>query len=298
MRWPSKSVAFHLLLAASAVSAFLLPTSWSAWAKRFFQPLALVQAPFAWAARGVAGAHEAAASAPTPAEARALAAENEVLQRQVAQQRLRLEQAEARIAELTRLSLEVLDSRARVVVAPVVGLDSNRRRAALRITLSERQRRLVQRDQWVVASAAPAPDWDPNASVRDLIDREWIVGRISEVQPRVALVQLTTDPAFRAEVRPARVRPDGAWEFAERGGLLVGTGQGTMLISQATDDYFGTGFHIVVVPAGRELAAPLTLGRITGVEPRNDSSQHVDLRVLPWGTVTQLSHVYVLATEP
>ncbi len=299
MRWPSKSTAFRILLALSAVSAFLLPASWSAWARRFFQPLALVQAPFAWAARGVAGARDAGAvPGPTAAEAPALSEENEALQRQVAQQHLRLQQAEARIAELTRLSLEVLESRTRVVIAPVVGLDSDRRRATLLVTLSERQRRLVQKDQWVVASAAPAPDWDPNATMRDLIDREWIIGKISEVQPCVARVQLTTDLAFRAEVRPARVQPDGSWEFAGSGSVLIGAGQGTMLISQATEDYFRNGFHIVVVPAGRELAAPMTLGRITGAEPRNDSPQHVDLRVLPWGSVTQLSHVYVLATEP
>ena len=299
MWWPSKSTAFYVLLTGAAVSAFCLPARWSAWARRFFQPLALAQAPFAWAARGVSNVADAGGGAsPALVEASALVEENEALQRQVAKQRLRLQQAEARVAELTRLNLGVLESRTRVVIAPVVGLDSDRRRATLLVTLSERQRRLVRRDQWVVASAVPVPEWDPNASVQDLIDREWIIGRISEVQLLVARVQLTTDPAFRAEVRAARVRSDGSWEFAGSGSVLVGAGEGTMLISQATEDYFRSGFRIVVVPAGRELAAPMTLGRITGAQARNDSPQHVDLRVAPWGVVAKLSHVYVLGTEP
>jgi cell shape-determining protein MreC len=299
MRLPSKTATFWILLAASGLSAFVAPRAWTTWLRGFFQPLALIQTPVSWVQQGVQVTFEGVGEEPIAQDrARTLVAENEALQRQVAQQHERLAGAEQTIAELTRLDSEVLDSRARVVIAPVVAFDANPRRATLLITLNERQRRLVQKDQWVVAATAPLPEWDPNATVRDLVDREWLVGRISEVQARVARVQLTTDLAFKADVRVARVLPDGAWQVAGERCVASGWEGCELRISQVTEDYFKSGYRIAIVPAGHGLAAAMTVGQITGAVPRDDSPQHFDLRVLPWGTAAQLAHVYVLATEP
>jgi cell shape-determining protein MreC len=299
MRLPSKTAAFWILLAASGLSAFVVPRAWTAWLRGFFQPLALIQTPLSWVPQGVQVTFEGVGEEPLPQNrARALLAENEALQRQVAQQHERLASAEETVAQLTRLKAEALDSQARVVIAPVVAFDANPRRATLLITLNERQRRFVQKDQWVLAATSPLPDWDPNATVRDLVDREWLVGRISEVQPRVARVQLTTDPAFKADVRAARVLPDGTWQVAGERCVASGWEGRELRISQVTEDYFKSGYRIAIVPAGHGLAAPMTVGQIMGAMPRDDSPQHFDLRVLPWGTAAQLAHVYVLASEP
>lgn len=298
MRLPSKSATFWILIAVSAVTAFVLPSSWTTWVRGVFGPLALPQRLVSWGARGSAEAVGSLAS-PTISQdqARELQRENEVLKRQVAQQRMRLGVVEQRLADLTGLSGQLPDSHVRVVIAPIVACDRTASRATLRLTLSERQSRLVRKDQWVVAAEAPRPDWDAQATVRDLLDREWLVGRVSEVHPRVADVQLTTDPRFRTEVRAARVLVDGTWQLAEEGCVLVGVGHGKMRISQSVKDYGKTDFGIVVVPPSRDLAIPLSVGRIESSAPRSDSARHFDLTVTPWERFERLTHVYILAEE-
>lgn len=283
---------------ASAVTAFVLPAAWTTWVRDPFQPLALLQLPVSWAARGTGEALKPATSETiSQKQAQALLKENETLQRQVAQQRLRLSVVEQRLADLTGLSGQLPDSHARIVIAPVVACDLTPNRATLRIMLTERQSGLVRKDQWVVAADAPRPDWDPQATVRDLLDREWLVGRVSEVHPRVADVQLTTDPRFRSEVRAARVLADGTWQVAEEGCVLVGQGRGKMRISQAAQDYFKANYRIVVVPPSRDLPLPLAVGHIEGSTPRSDSAQHFDLAVVPTGAFAGLTHVYIISSE-
>jgi hypothetical protein len=303
MRLPSKTRTFWILMAASAVWAFLLPPRWTAPLRGLLQPLALFQWPATWLARKAHVTVDGLGSGAISAErAKELLAEAERLRLQVAQQRLRLEEVEHRLDEVSGLRDQLPDSHLRIVIAPVVSQDSSPRGQTLLVTLSEHQSRLLAKGkgQWVLA-AGPRGSDDPEATIRDLLDREWVIGRVSEVHTRSARIQLTTDPRFRMLVRAARLRVEGNgrwWELAEQGCVLVGQGGGRMGISQAVENYYRTGYRVVVVPASRDLPSPMALGRIEASSPRDDSPQHFDLSVVPWGRVETLTHVYIVATEP
>jgi cell shape-determining protein MreC len=282
----------------AALSAFVLPRSWTAPGRGLFQPLALLQWPMSWLAGKTGRTVEpAAAEALPPEQARELRAENARLQRQVLQQRLALQQAEGRVEELSGIADQMPDSHVGILIAPVVACDASPRHSTLLIAKGQ-QRRWVQEGEWVVAGGAGAPDWDAEATVRDLLHRGWLIGRVSEVQPRVARVQLATDPRFKTEVWAARMLADGTVQLAGKPCHLQGVGAGRMSITQAVEDYFKTDYRLVVVPTSRDLPVPLTVGRIAGSTPRADSSQHFNLSVLPWGSADKLSHVFVLVTEP
>jgi len=298
MRLPSKTTTFWVLLAASGVSAFLLPASWTTPGRGLFQPLVLLQWPTTWFAHKTAESVEGTTSESLSAEqATALRREVNALQRQVINQRLRLREAERQLEEVTGLAAQMPDSHASIIVAPVVSYDASPRRETLQIALKDAGwRRLRQgREQWVVAAVGPTPDWDKEATLRDLLHRGWLIGRICELHPRVARVQLATDPAFRCAVRAARVLEDGTIQATEEGCMLEGQGSGRLRINQAIEDYYETGWLIVIAPTSRELPVPMTLGRITGSRPRDDSAQHFDLDVVPWGRTEMLTHVYVIA---
>jgi cell shape-determining protein MreC len=295
--WPSKTAAFWILMGVSALGA-LVPREWTAPARGFFQPLALLQWPLSWftgkAREAAGGAVERALPA---SQARELEAELGRLQRQVLNQRLALDAAERRVEELSGLAGQMPDSHAGIIVAPVVSSDADPRHGTLLIARGE-QKVWVREGEWVVAGGAGAPAWDAGAEVHDLLWRGWLIGRVSEVHPHVARVELATDPRFATEVRTARMLADGSVQLAADGCHLRGQGPDHMRITQAVEDYYKTGHRIVVVPAQRDLPVSMTLGRITDCTPRDDSSQHFDLDVVPWGPIEQLTHVYVIVTEP
>ncbi len=298
MRLPSKAASFWILTIASAASAFLLPARWTTPGRGLFQPLGVLQWPALWLSQRVDQSVQATTRpALSDEQLRTLVDEVETLRRQVFQQRLRLESAEARIRELTGLTGQLPDAHMSIVIAPVVACDADRRGATLLITKG-RQPQWLREGQWVVAAAARLPEWDQGATLRDLLDRGWLVGRVVEVRPRLARVQLVSDPRFRCVVRPARVLADGTVQLAPESALLVGRGAGRAAIQQAPRDYYAEGYRLLIVPATRELPVAMTIGRVAGSQPRGDSAQHFDLEVVPWGAAEELTHVYVLATEP
>lgn len=298
MKPPTKVTTFWILIAASAVSAFLLPMSWTTPGRGLFQPLALLQWPGRWLAREAAETvGQVVPEAVSGERAAALEAENAALQRQVLHQRLRLQQAERRLDELTGLTGQMPDSHVGILIAAVVAFDASPRAASLLIARG-RQAQWVREGQWAIAVGSDLPDWDADAQLRDLLDRGWLLGRVVEVHPRVARVQLATDPRFRCAARAARQLADGTVQLAGEGALVVGQGGGRMLIPQAVRDYMKEGYRLVVVPADRDLPIPITLGYIDSSVPRSDSPHHVDLTVRPWDYPGRLTHVYVVATPP
>ena len=298
MRLPSKSSTFWILIAASAVSAFLLPREWTTPGRGLFQPLALLQWPATWLSGKVDTAtSEGVSEALTPEQVRELVEERPRLQRQVLQQRLALQEAERRIDELTGLTGQMPDSHVGVIVAPIVAFDADPRRETLLIAKSQ-QKRWVHEGDWVVAVSGDAPEWDGDATFRDLVQRGWLVGRVMEVHPRVARVLLATDPSFQVEVKPARMLADGTLQLASESCVLSGQGGSRMRISLAFEDYFRTGYRVAVVESSRELPVSLTIGRIEDSKSLDDSAQHFDLRVVPWAPAEKLTHVYVLTTAP
>lgn len=297
MRPPSKAATFWILIALSAISAFVLPRGWTDRVRGLPQPLALLQWPATWFAHKADHALAAAATETTTTEqAQELRLENERLQRQVLQQRLLLQAAEQQLEAVTRIAGQMPDSHAGVIIAPVVACDADPRHATLLIARGQ-QKHWVTAGEWVVAAGNAAPAWDAEATLRDLLARGWIIGRISEVHPNVARVRLTTDPRFESEAWLARTLADGTVQMAPDACVLNGQGGGQMRISQARADYFRSGHVIVLVPESQGLPAPLSVGRVTSAAPRGDSAQHFDLQVVPWGPAEKLTHVYVLVTE-
>ena len=298
MQMPSKTATFWILMAASAASAFVLPRAWTAPGRGLFQPLALLQWPASWfAQKAELGVRGAGAETLSGDQAREVLDENEQLKRQVIQQRLALQEAARRIEELSGFAGQMPDDYAGIIIAPVVAYDANPRHATVLIAKGP-QKQWVREGEWVVAVSGVAPDWDADATVRDLLHRGWLVGRVSEVHPRVARVQLATDSRFQCGVRAGRVLADGTVQLAPEACVLNGIGAGLMRITQAVQDYHKDGYQLVVVPSARELPTAMTLGWIVSAAPRDDSPQHFDLGVVPWGRMDRLTYVYVIATEP
>ena len=145
--------------------------------------------------------------------------------RQVINQRLGLQQAQKRVEELSGLTGQMPENYAGIIIAPVVAYDSDPRAETLQI-MKGRQAHWVREGQWVVAAGGATPDWDQEATIRDLINRGWVIGRVSEVSNLLARVQLTTDPRFRARVQVARVLSDGEIQVGGESCILEGLGGG------------------------------------------------------------------------
>jgi hypothetical protein len=302
-RLPSKSTIFWVLMGLGTASALLLPTEWTTVGRRLWQWMTFLTQPTTAGARQVEQfVEQHTTPAISQAEAQALLAENEQLQRQIVQQRLTLDEWKKRLDEVAGLPGQGPDKNVGLIVAPVVAYDSNPRRETLLITVTVDEARvlsnLVQRGPqtpvWVVAAGGAAPDWDTDPRQRDMVNRGWVVGCVVDVQPRLARVQLTTDPAFHALVRAGKPARDGTTTFAPDDALLRGLGGGKMRIEQAVQNYYASGYVSVWLRTGASWPVDLVLGRIGAARVRDDSSQHFDLQVLPAGRVQQLSHVYVL----
>ncbi len=283
----NKAGVFAILMSVSAVTAFILPASWTNWLRAPFQPLALVQLPFASASRAVGEQIGEIGAEGTPSE-RELQAEIEALSRQVGHQELEIAAQQELLDDLSDLTSRAGDALATIVLAPVAAYDSDRRRETLQIVLTERSRPYVRSGQWVAAGTS-------GPATRAGLAQQWLIGRVDQVQTRLATVQLITDPGFMAGVFLARPGPDGSWELDEKPCRLQGLPEpGRMLIDQAERDYAREGFEIVVAPSSERLPLAMSIGRLVNSVARSDSPQHVDLRVAPWGEISRLRYVYVL----
>jgi len=301
MRLPSKAVLFPTLMVLSAISAFLLPPNWTAWIRGLVQPISLAQVPVSWGARAAGEALDRATSQPLSADrARMLLRENEELKLQVGQQKLRLDEAERLLSEVTGVRTQLEGAQTGIIVVPVVAYDVTPRRESLQILITEQQRRWVHRGQWVVAAGITIAEDAEDVTVRDFVERGSLIGVVSEVSTHVARVRLTTDPRFECEVRTAQPLDDGTWQAAPHSEAcrLRGRGGGEMQIDQAVKDYLADGYRIVVAPASTTLPSPLSLGWVTAAQRRDDSPLHYDLTVRPWRSASRLRHVYIISMEP
>lgn len=284
----TKPQLFTVLMFLAAIGA-LLPSSCTRWAGGVLQPLGWLTSSLSSTGRAAA---DAASAAPplSSDDLRALQHEVERLRRHVGQQSLTLAELEQRISELTSIRDQIRDVRTRIRLAAVIGYDASPRRETLVIARGSNDGIAI--GQWVVAcSAAPAAD----ATGRDALMREWLVGRISEVFPFTSRVRLTTDPQFaRERVRMARVLADGTWQPIGSDGLLFGLGGGKMQIQNAAADPRQDGATIVLAPASADLPAELTLGRIVGSRSVADAPLFYNIDVLPWGDARRLGTVYVV----
>ena len=292
MRLPSKSRLLLIVLGVAAL-ALLLPSACVNWVRGLFQPVALVQEPIAGGTRSLTeGIKNVFAREIPQDEAQRLLVENEELRRGMAAAQTGERELRDAFQRATGLRDLLPDSDVTIVLAPIVSYDADPRRESLRIRLDRQSTELVKVGQWVAAGLYATPS-------RELLRRQWLIGRVSEVQTRLARVQLATDPAFpRTPVRIATLGGDREWMLGEEQCLLEGIGGGRMWIGQAKKDYFAANERMVMVPSSRELPFPLSIGEIKSSDQQGDSPLHHDLTVVPWGPADAMTHVFVIARGP
>jgi cell shape-determining protein MreC len=295
MRFPSKPTLFVILMAASAI-AVLLPMSWTSWLRGPVQALALFQWPFmnlTRAGAGVAGPADTSRSGE-------LEREVERLRLQLAQQGQALANYQRVLDDVSGLRSQMPDQHVKIILAPIVAFDANPRRDTVLVILSADQANWVRAGQWVAAGVWETP-------TRELLARQWLVGKVSEVHTRSARVQLSTDAKFRATVTLGRIdaAADGpatmslVGELARVEGLgAKPSGGGHMLISQAQTNHFELGDRIVIAPTSRELPFPMVLGRLVSATQDPRSARHWNLAAEPWSRLRGLTHVYIISAEP
>jgi cell shape-determining protein MreC len=283
---------FAILMVAAAVLA-LLPASWTACSGGLTQPLGWL----GWGlSSGTRHARQAASGTPelgpTLAEHSTLQSEYEELGRKLGHQQVEIAELERLVADLSGLRDQLGDVRAKLIFAVIVGGDSSPARET--ITISKGQRHGVQVGDWV-AAGAPSAARAPGNTGRDLLLRQWLVGRVSEAQPHISRVQLASDPQFGVErAWPGKELDTGGWELADGQCGLEGLGAGQMGIRQASQDYLADGYTMVLVPLRHPRPMALVVGRIVASRAL-ETGLHYELEVEPWGDAYELSHVYVIS---
>ena len=284
---PSKAATFGLLMTAALITA-LLPDRATEWMRGVAQPLSYLQMPVRWVTLSVLPTGARAATAQTSEEAR-LRAENDALRRQVATLDTLLRDVDGRLAAVTGFRDQFQNERTRIVIARVVGPTGDTRRDVLRITKGSLSG--VRVGMWVAAGSTPTE----GVSGRDLLAREWLIGRVSEVRPYESLVRLASDRGFKEPVLLARIDETASrWEVAAGEQVLYGHGDGKMRIELATQDYFKQGQHAVLAPASGMLPMTMPLGEITASRTLDATQLHYDLEVRPLGRPFDLTYAYII----
>lgn len=294
----TRSLIFAVLMLASAISAFLLPRGWTDWSDGLIQPLAAVESPVSGTTRAV---RDFATPRPrlSAAESERLQRENEQLRRLVGHQELLLAERGEELAAVTGIREQLGGISAQIIVARVVGGESSPLRESLLISQGSIGPRPVRVGDWVAAGAPRAARADRGG--RELLLREWLIGRVAQVHPYVSRVQLTTDPGFgdalfrAVRVRAARALSDGTWQFAKSEALLYGDGGERMVIRQASESLLAERFVTVVARLSDALPVEMLIGKLTGSTSLPESALHYDFTVTPPASARTLTHVYVIS---
>jgi cell shape-determining protein MreC len=274
----------------------LLPTAWTRWPGGILQPLGWLQWSAASASRTAErSVRDVGREWLSPAEAHELSEQLEQLRRQLGQQAVLLADLDRQLAEITGIRQDLGEGRAQIVLAAVIGFDASPRRQTLTINKGSLSEGQIRVGQWVAAGASPDKR-DPRATGRELLARQWLIGKVSRVDPYRSWVQLTSDPDFGPQVvRLAKVLPDGQWQTANEDPVLYGLGVGRMRIHQAKADYFESGHTMVLIPRSGDSPAALSVGYITGSRRLPEAPLFYDLEVEPWADPRELAYVYVIS---
>lgn len=286
---PPKARFVVLLLAATTVG-LILPSCWTDWIRGLFQTVGLVEGPLTVVSRDATDRVQTMLAPGSRGAVQSLQSENEALQRTILHQQLQLETLEEQLRRAEGLRDALPSSGVVLVRAPVLSFDADPRRQTLRVRLYPQTRHLVKQNQWVVAGRSADP-------TRSEAQRSWLIGRVAEVQTRLARVVLASDPSFAQEVAFAKPTATGEYEFTRERGKLAGHGGGKMIIEQAKMDYLAAGWTTVVVPELPGLPYPMTIGRVVASQRHDASALHYNLTVEPWGPAEDLSDVFIISFE-
>jgi cell shape-determining protein MreC len=292
----SKPNLFIYLMLLSVV-LLLMPAPWKGWIRGIVQPLGWLQSMASSAARVVrAGVESAARRPPPPEDVARLAAEVQELRRQSAAQALEIQDMSRMLDDLSGMRDQLRSESARIIFGTVLGGSGSPRHETLTIWPgSQNGASSVKVGDWV-AAGLPEELRSENATGRELLLRQWLIGRVSEVYPYRSTVRLTTDADFgAARVVAAKRMPDGRWKRSEREGLLYGLGNGKMQVRSSPVDFSGEGYtHALAVLPGQP---PITIcvGKIVGSRRLPEAALHFNVDVESMGDVRRLGDVYVLS---
>ncbi len=280
---------FAMLMVAAAVAA-MLPAHWTRWINGILQPAYWLTMPVSRTTRAVESAGERISrDAPTRRQYDTLRTENARLRRQVHHQQITIAEMNRLLADATGIRDQLVDPDARIIIAPVLGYDASPQRESL--TIGKGSRQGVRTGDWV-AAGMPLAHQDSGESA---LLRQWLVGRVSEVQALVSRVQLTTDPAFGPVLAwAAHPTATGRWQLAERECALVGTGHAMMRIDRSPADFRKDGNAFVLIPLAHPRPMALVAGTITDAQML-ETGLHYNLDVRPVGDARRLNYVYVIS---
>lgn len=293
LRRPSRRGWFSLLMCGALICA-LAPPAWTRWLRTLLQPVALLQRPVTLGAQQVHDAIGERARGPlSAAEAELLRSQNDELRRLVGNQELLIAEQDQRLGELAGLREQFGNARVKLVIGQIIAYDTSPLRAHLRISEGSRTITGLRPGLWVVAAGRPpeSPDRD---HLLQAAQRQWIIGRLLEVQPFVSTVQLATDPGFGGvQVRPARIESDGSWSPLDLTCALKGAG-GNRMIMDLVPRELVVDRTAVFMPASELLPIPVGIGKVTAAKRLAEAPQHFDYEVRPWGDWRELRFVYIL----
>jgi cell shape-determining protein MreC len=292
LRRPSKPTVFAILMVGAALVA-LLPVPWTGCSGGVMQPLGWLAWAFSSSTRQAREtAEDLTGPSPTREELEKLHRDNEELAWKLGHQQVEIAKLEQQVSDLSGLRDQLNGLPAKIIFASVVAGDAAPRRETL--TISKGRRDGVRPGDWVAAGVRPAQR-DPAATGRDLLLRQWLIGRVADVQPYLSRVQLATDAQFGTErAWAAKVLADGTWQVADSPCGLEGLGDGRMRVREASEDYLATGHTVVLVPLAHPRPTALAIGRIVASETLK-TGLHYDLEVEPWGNPRTLWCVYVIS---
>jgi cell shape-determining protein MreC len=280
---------FALIMMLAAALA-LLPTAWTSWTRHLIDPLVWTRGTLRnGIAYGVLALRGPIGNSSTEAELRE---QLDGLRRQLAQQSLMLDQTQRQLETVAGIAGQFDRHQPRILIATITAVDASATRSSA--TLSRGSIDGVRTGMWVVAGARPHSAVDADTG-RDLLLRQWVIGRVAEAGASTSRVQLASDALFGPiRVRAAVPLPDGSLQLLAAEGLLYGRGNGRMEIEEASVNFHEAGANWVLANVGASVPIWLSIGRIVGGRALPESSLHFNHDVRPWAEASQVDYVYVL----
>ena len=303
----SKRTVFSILMLLAAASLFLLPKEWSDKVKDIGQPMVWLED---WLYRGT---HAAAASITELNAANAAAdRERQALQNMLGSQILLAEELWEENARLRAIRDDSVPGVVPLLPAKVVARDIVEWRDSLLIERGSS--RGVRRKDWLASRFfVDRGQMQGLSEGQAVLARECLLGRVEQVSPYMAGVQLLSDiDSPRIEVRVGTLR-ETTFEFVDYPCSLRGLGRGRMVIEDVPYKYaYGApdpeqgdvqrrlqvGDLVFSAPGQLGLPVPLVIGKV--VEFKEDPKKRlvVSLMVEPVVPVDQLRDVFVVPLVP
>lgn len=314
MQWPeyrlTKRGVYILLMLASLASLFLLPRSWSDALKHAGQLLVPAQ-DATYKAAHLAGESLSELDASTPPAV----VELQGVQHELASQAAAMEQLREENARLRGMREALLPPSVPLLPAKVVARDI----VAWRDTvLVERgSSRGVRYRDWVASRFFVDHGFTQGVSEKQaVIAREGLLGRVEQVSPYMARVQLFSDvDSPRLEVRVGAATSGGKFEFVDYPCSLCGQGRGRMAIEDVPYQYvqesseptsgpaaphrrISVGDLVLSEPGQMGLPEPLVVGRIVELQENPRKRLVYTLIVEPVVELGRVREVFVIPLVP